>query len=71
VSTGKWGRGEEVVGVHPHHNTKLLECLLDTGKWRNSGTASGRSMAMAAAAGKLWAPRVFSEGGGCGLGARS
>jgi hypothetical protein len=32
VSTGKWGRGEEVAGEHPHRNVKLLECWLDSGE---------------------------------------
>jgi hypothetical protein len=49
ASTGRQGRGEEAAGEHPHHNVKLLECLLDGGEWPSGGAASGRSMAMAVA----------------------
>jgi hypothetical protein len=34
VSTGRQGRGEEAASDHPHHNAKLLECLLDGGERR-------------------------------------
>jgi hypothetical protein len=65
VSTRKRGRGREAAGEHPHHNAKLLECLLDGGErqhseWPKHGGNGG--------GGRARALRVSQEGGGCGLG---
>jgi hypothetical protein len=48
ASMGRRGRGEEAAGENPHHNAKLLECLLDGRERRSDGNDGDRSEEAAA-----------------------